>query len=256
MTCKNCGANVVETANFCPNCGAKYISKRLSVKAIVVDFIMRLANFDGPVWLTVRDLTLRPYEVTDGYITGLRKKYIPPMRYLLIAITISGVLMFFFSGNLDEYYMAAYSTGAELGSGTPNNKVIEFQQKYQSLMQAYQKNMNLIGYAILPVMALFTFWMLRKKNQYNFAEHLVANSYVYAHSTVLGSAFGLAIFWVTDSMSFWLGFSSIFSLVLLSWFISKSLKSNIFMSMLTVLISYLVFMIVFMILLIIVALII
>ena len=152
----------------------KKIVERLTIKRLILDFFHLFTNIQGPVLNTLKTLTIDPYSVTNGYIIGQRKKYIPPMRYVLIVLTVSGMFFILFQDELSDYYENAFETGVNI-SDSGNKKdfsEIPFFKNFQVIMNEYQKHMNLINFLLIPILGMFSFWILNKKVKYNFAEHL------------------------------------------------------------------------------------
>ena len=94
MECKNCKAQLYDTHNFCPECGAKVIRNRLSFQNLWEDFKTRFLDYDNTFLITLSHLFSRPEQVIGGYISGVRKRYMDPLSYLGIALTLTGVQIF------------------------------------------------------------------------------------------------------------------------------------------------------------------
>ena len=105
MECKNCLKSQPYDFNFCPECGAKVIRNRLTLKNLGQDIVQRVFDLDNTFIKTFRDLTIRPDKVIDSYVQGIRRKYLNPIGYFGIALTLSGLLLFlmrrFFRESMD-----------------------------------------------------------------------------------------------------------------------------------------------------------
>ncbi|MDO6470350.1 DUF3667 domain-containing protein [Maribacter sp. 1_MG-2023] len=99
MECKNCHTNLRTDFSYCPDCGAKVIRNRLTVKNLWYDATERFFNIDNTFLITFKHLFTKPDEVIGGYINGVRKKYLNPTSYFTIAITLGGgyLLMYILS---------------------------------------------------------------------------------------------------------------------------------------------------------------
>ncbi len=95
MTCKNCDARLRTDYLYCPACGAKVIRNRITIKNLWTDFLERYFNLDNTFIRTLVHLTTKPEVVIEGYLQGIRRKYLNPISYMGIAITLSGLIVFF-----------------------------------------------------------------------------------------------------------------------------------------------------------------
>ncbi len=172
MNCKNCNSNLRLEYRFCPGCGAKTEVHRITFKALLSDFIDRLFDLDNSVVRTFTGLFVKPEAVIDGYMTGLRKRYLNPVSYLGIALTLSGVIMFliqrFFKENID------FTGGVE--SANP-----QFSQKWADIVFDFNALFFLM---FLPILALPAYLLINKV-RYNLAEYTVAFIYVLAHFSIV-----------------------------------------------------------------------
>ena len=94
MECKNCLLSLQENDNYCPDCGAKVIRNRLTLKNLFEHFSETFLNYDNTFIQTVVNLIKQPKDVIGNYISGTRKKYIDPISFLAICLTFSGFYLF------------------------------------------------------------------------------------------------------------------------------------------------------------------
>ncbi|MFD2101351.1 DUF3667 domain-containing protein [Flagellimonas iocasae] len=162
MNCKNCHTNLRSDFSYCPACGGKVIRNRLSLKNVWEDVSFQVFNLDNTLVKTFRHLFTQPEAVINGYILGTRKKYMNPISYFAIAITLVGVLFFM----LRNVYEIDLMQGAIAGSGdTPN---MDFVFDYQAL----------ITYLMVPMYALMSWFLFFDQKKLNYTEHVVANTYI------------------------------------------------------------------------------
>lgn len=160
MECKTCDNTLRSDFSYCPTCGAKIIRNRLTLKNIWQDLNFQVFNLDNTLFKTFRQLFAKPEEVIESFISGARKKYMNPISYFAIAITLSG-LLFFVLRNLYEVNLTQNSFS---DSNTPN---MDFIFDYQGLL----------AYLIMPIYALLTWLLFIDIKKLNYTEHLVANAY-------------------------------------------------------------------------------
>ncbi|WP_047246085.1 DUF3667 domain-containing protein [Maribacter thermophilus] len=167
MECKNCNDNLRTDYSYCPNCGAKVIRNRLTVKSLWGDIIERYFNLDNTFLKTFIHLFTKPEVVTEGYIKGIRRKYLNPISYLGISITLSGFLVFLIKKvglniNVDFWGMGTTSIAQE--------KLMDTIYDYQALL--------FILY--IPMMSMAG-WLCFREKKYNFSERSIIFIYSLAH---------------------------------------------------------------------------
>ena len=170
MYCKNCDQILSKNVNFCPKCGAKVIKNRLTFKNLFIDFFEKFFNYDNTFLKTSKDLFTKPEEVIAGYINGLRKRYLPPLSYLTIAITLSGATFFFikkaFLNNVDINIF---------GSGVSK----ELGEKMMGPIMDFQAIIFLLFIPIISITSRIVY-----NETYKLIEHFVISSYIQAHITI------------------------------------------------------------------------
>ncbi len=161
MDCKNCGASLRSDFRFCPACGAKVIRKRLTLKNVWQDVSFQLFNLDNTFLKTFRHLFAQPHLVIESYISGIRKKYMNPISYFAIAVTLSGILFFI----LRNIYHVNLTENSFTDRPTAN---MDFVFDYQGLL----------SYLTMPIYALMTWLLFLDTRKLNYTEHLVTNAYL------------------------------------------------------------------------------
>lgn len=189
MTCKNCQETLSESSDYCPACGAKVIRNRLDFKNLWADFQERIFNIDNALFRTFITLFKNPEHVINGYIDGLRKKYVHAFSYYAVALTLAGFQLFI----LRKYHPEAFDITVFMGGQTvPNTPNVDWVYDYYSMLAL----LNLPFYALL---AKLTFLGLKK---YNYIEHLVINTYIIAQYTI--TSFFIIITMVLLGMNYFL----------------------------------------------------
>jgi hypothetical protein len=80
--CSNCGHPQV--AVFCASCGEKQPGHHdLKVMHLLHELVHELVHVDGKLFRTLRELILRPGQLTREYFAGQKQRSIPPLRLFL-----------------------------------------------------------------------------------------------------------------------------------------------------------------------------
>jgi len=82
--CENCGHFVEK--RFCPECGQENIETRQPFHYLFTVSIEDFVHYDGRFWKTIRYLLFSPAKLTQVYLSGKRKLYVPPVTlYIFIS---------------------------------------------------------------------------------------------------------------------------------------------------------------------------
>ncbi|WP_339836914.1 DUF3667 domain-containing protein [uncultured Flavobacterium sp.] len=201
MSCKNCQSELEENYEFCYACGGKVVTKRITIKSLVGEFMERYLSYDNKFFNTFKTLFTAPEQVINGYIEGIRGKYVDPFTYLIIALSISGFQIYlikkgFLGFDLDKVYDAQ-----------PKEKAPFNMNVFMTNFLDYINIITILSIPLLAFLAKLTMW---KNKKFNFAEHNVVLAYSYSHFTIFGTIFTLfglistTFFIITSSISFFI----------------------------------------------------
>lgn len=171
--CKNCGLQFNSQHNYCEVCGAKVIRNRLTLKNIWDDVAENVLNFDHSLWRTIIDLTIKPEAVVLSYIDGVRKRYMNPIAYFGIALTISGLLLIF----MRKFFIGKISFDMP-GVGQTDPEVLN------KILQVTLDFNTFVFILYIPVLAL-SGWLVLNRKGFLLTEYLVAGIYILAHFTIV-----------------------------------------------------------------------
>ena len=187
MNCKNCHTELPPNSDFCNHCGAKVIRNRLTFRNLFEHISETFFNYDNKLLRTFLDLFARPDVVIGGYISGIRKRYVNPISYFGLAITLTGIYLL----TMNKFFPEAmdFSNFAFEGQEEIQRRNMNFVQEYMSLFM-------MLYIPIYALIAKVTFVGLR---EFNYTEMLVVFLYwqsqvsiVSALLGVLGACFGIA----------------------------------------------------------------
>lgn len=99
LKCLNCNHPLDISDKFCPNCGQKNSTKRLSLKDFVDEFLANFYAYDSKVKNTIIQLFTKPGKAAKEFIDGKRQTYANPFRFYLSV----SLIYFIFSGLVTKF---------------------------------------------------------------------------------------------------------------------------------------------------------
>jgi hypothetical protein len=90
--CENCGAQL--HGHWCGQCGQAAVDYRRSFRHVVADVLESFLNWDSKFFTTIALLILKPWRLTNEFLSGKRVRYVNPLRLYLLAS-----ILFFFAVN-------------------------------------------------------------------------------------------------------------------------------------------------------------
>lgn len=91
VECANCGRRFEGT--YCPDCGQERRSFDRPFTRFVRDLLADVLAFDARIWRTLPLLVTNPGALARDYVSGLRARYVPPLRlYVFLGAAFFAVL--------------------------------------------------------------------------------------------------------------------------------------------------------------------
>ena len=169
MDCKNCHTELFEQDDYCSSCGGRVIRNRLSFKHLFEHLSETFFNYDNKLLRTFTKLFTQPEDVIGGYIYGVRKKYINPISFFGLALTISGLSIFIFKKfYLDSLDFSSFFENMNVPEGFMDSSM-SGAMEYNSLIYSF----------LVPLFALIS-WIVFLDKKYNLTEHIII--YLYSMS--------------------------------------------------------------------------
>jgi hypothetical protein len=213
MNCKNCNTDLQEQDEYCKSCGGKVIRNRLTFKNLFEHLSETFFNYDNKLLRTFSQLFAKPEEVVGDYIEGVRKKYVNPISYLGIALTLTGLVIYLMKRSALEINFDVFNQGLSQNYMT---KIQSFTTEYSSI----------IFLSYIPLLVISS-WLIFKKRNYNITERTVAFTYIMAQYSIASILPSILILLVMPQYytrySF---FTSLFLLLYLLWCLFKISKRN------------------------------
>lgn len=174
--CKNC--NHKFKGNFCPSCGQKVITERFTVRSIIALALSQITNIEKGFLHTTKLLFTNPGQLIRDYISGKTVLIYNPFRFVLIWTTLN-ILLTVWSGVYNDLIEPVNST--IYGTGE------EAMKRATEAQAAIQDYLSLISILSLPFYAYISYRLFKKEN-YNYAEHLIGNTFGSAGIMIISTA--------------------------------------------------------------------
>lgn len=186
--CANCEAAL--TGEFCARCGQRAWQGRFTLRAVFAQQVAGALDLDRGLIFTFVELFRRPGHMVRDYVRGHTVTYANPVKYFLIMGALT-TLVYVKTGLAGEMagQIAEGMTTSTNGRVSPRTEaLVEMISSYFTLLLAFT----------LPTAAAATRLVFRRAG-YNYAEHLIFNTYTGAQQCVmmiaallLGAAAGAA----------------------------------------------------------------
>ncbi|MTI22546.1 DUF3667 domain-containing protein [Fulvivirga sp. RKSG066] len=160
-TCPYCEQSA--TGNYCSNCGQNQQLHRLEWKYLFADLQRRWLGFDNMFYRTLRDMLLAPEEVITSMHRGIKVRYMGPVGFFFLMMTILILLYSLLGVDMLEVTKDVNN----VFSGTASQK--EFQNQ---IGQSIFSNFKVMAFVMMPFYA-FGLWLIFKNKKYNFIETAV-----------------------------------------------------------------------------------
>ena len=173
IICKNCGFEFI--GSYCPNCSQSVkANSRLTFKNIIKDFFDTVFNLDKGFFFTFWNLLKQPEFIVQGFISGKRKRFTNPVKYLIIATAIQA---------LSESIIMFKEQGIPFTSFTfLSNELNQNMHLWnQSLTLDYPILFGIINLLFWPI----PFYFLFKKLKHNIPELIAVMMYIYGTIVIL-----------------------------------------------------------------------
>lgn len=203
LNCKNCSTSLPNDTYFCNICGGKVIVQRITLKGLAEDFSNNVLGLDNRFFFTLKKLIISPHLVFQEYLNGTRKRYMNPFAILGLTTAIAIFLFNFFA---DEYLALNVESNQQSVSMMANMMEKQLGENFDR--EAYEKEnlelitnassfmlkyFNLLVILFMPIYTYMAFLVYRKP--YNYAEHLIINSYIQSISFIVTSiVFTVSVF--------------------------------------------------------------
>lgn len=212
MECTNCHYKLNDSVKFCPSCGNPIICNRLTNKSLINEVTAKYLTLESKLWVTIKDMTIRPEKVIKSYINNNRVKYLPPINFMLVAALFGGFYAYLLNnGYLGEIDLNAFTPAPKNDDGSLGLKKEEITKSINTNVQNYY---SLITFLTIPLLALISKLVFHNYKQYNYAEHVVIYGYAYSQYLIL-SWISIPFMIFIDGFAFY--FTALVFFVIIGW---------------------------------------
>jgi hypothetical protein len=156
-TCLNC--NELVTKKFCPNCGQKTDTHRITFKHFIThDLLHGVWHIEKGILFTLKEALLRPGKAALDYISGKRIRYYNVFYLTLLMIGLNLFLTHYYD-QLSQHYFGTFDYSSRNKVGTT----------LDTFLNNYSK---ILLFSVIPLFALNSFILFRKK-KLNLSEHFI-----------------------------------------------------------------------------------
>jgi hypothetical protein len=157
--CTNCESTIQPEFKYCPECGQKTQVGRLTLSYWLQVLRKKVIDIDSDFLRLLLDLTRKPGHTIKAYLSGKRKQYYEPFKFLTFMLALSVFV--------NEYFHILENIP---GGKTPASDF------------AY-RHYNLLILINVPLTAFYT-WLLFRRRGYHFAELLAAQAFLGGYRTL------------------------------------------------------------------------
>ncbi len=168
--CYNCQTALLNSENYCPQCGQENHSKQASIRLLFNDFLSDYLTFDSRLFRSIVPLVTDPGRITVEYLNGKRQRFIPPVRVFLFLSFL--------------YFGLSYLTGNE--SSTLELSVNESERAAQAVTEAFQKNFNILLFLYTPLFAVIIRLLFRSEKRDYYVNFFVFTLHLFSFFFIIG----------------------------------------------------------------------
>jgi hypothetical protein len=198
--CLNCETAIFPGQQFCPNCGQKIKTPRITYGGLLYDFFHHFVKVEKSFFQLAKGLLLRPGITAIEFVEGKRKKYFPPISFMGICVA----LMLLINGWLKPYtihYEPAPSVLARITDKHMMQLYLASLDRTSEAVQWANHYLNILSVAITPWFAFFL-WIFFKRRGWTMAEIAVAYLLFSAFSNLVSTMIFSPIFSVMSEGTF------------------------------------------------------
>lgn len=100
-SCLNCNHDLDVSDRFCPSCGQRNSTKKISLWDLIQELFSSIISYDSKLWKSMSLLFTKPGGLSLAYVNGKRNSHINPFRFFLSISVIFFLVISFFINDED-----------------------------------------------------------------------------------------------------------------------------------------------------------
>lgn len=101
INCLNCHHDLDVSDRFCPSCGQRNSTKKISLWDLIQELFSSIISYDSKLWRSMSLLFTKPGGLSLAYVNGKRNSHINPFRFFLSISVIFFLVISFFINDED-----------------------------------------------------------------------------------------------------------------------------------------------------------
>ncbi|MEL6557916.1 MAG: DUF3667 domain-containing protein [Bacteroidota bacterium] len=188
------------------------VIERITLKKLIGD-IGKILNLERGILYAIKLLLINPGKAVSSYLNEQRFVFFHPLRLLLITSAVSLFSFWLIDG------AESMGDALQVGAAPKDQMAEEINQIGQELfIEAFNDYFNAMIWIFIPIISFFSY-LFFMKSAYNYAEHLILNTYITSIGNLINTVFYLLAL-VVD-----IGISSIIALIVYLGYNLYSYKS-------------------------------
>lgn len=183
--CLNCGHTILPGQQFCPLCGQRTDTKKLTIRQLFLEFIQVIVNIEKGVVRLLKGLAVNPGLVAAEYVAGKRKKYFNPFAFMALCVAFMVIINNWLKpyGSLP---VPDQKVLARIQDPVTEAKYLRTVERNARVQRISNQNNNTLNVIAAPFYAVFLWLFFRRRNR-NIAEIIVAYLLFAAFSNILST---------------------------------------------------------------------
>lgn len=192
--CSNCSFELRPTDRFCGQCGQRKAIHRFTLGHLAHEVSHAVTHADATIITLIRDILIRPAQVLHHYIVlGKRKSYFNPFTAVLLLggllLIVTNIFKPYRIPKLEPQLEAARAT---LEKDPAKAAALKMFDRSQTAARFIEKNNKLLMLLSIPLTA-WVFWLGYRRTGLNYAEHVVAATFLTCGLCVFFSVFMIPV---------------------------------------------------------------
>lgn len=155
---------------YCNTCGQKQLNNDRSLSHLVGDLVNNLFFVDNRLWVSIKYLLFEPGRMTYEYLSGKRRKFMPPVTIFLFVNVI-----YFFTSPLTDYSLPLTDQVKQPTHGSLATHLVEQKLKDSKIsMEEYERTYNRASDNVsktvmilnVPLISFFVYLLAIKKRKF------------------------------------------------------------------------------------------